>query len=72
MNRAEQYRERAKECLAFSTSIGDPMWRAQLVSMAAEWRELAHRKSQIARSAEQTTRHTRRVERIKSAQAIRA
>jgi hypothetical protein len=47
MGRAERYREYAKECLAFSTSIADPMWRAQLVSMAAQWRELAHRESEM-------------------------
>jgi hypothetical protein len=49
MNRAEQYREHAKECLGFSTSITDPAWRAQLVSIAAQWRELANRECEIAR-----------------------
>jgi len=71
MNRAEQYRERAEECLAFSTSIADPMWREQLVSMAAQWRELADWECEIARREQQMTRRSGRIER-KSLAAIRA
>jgi hypothetical protein len=51
MNRAERYREHAKECLAFSTSVADPMWRAQLLSVAAQWHELAQ--CEIARNVQQ-------------------
>jgi hypothetical protein len=55
MDRAEQYREHAEECLAFSKSVADPMWRAQLVAMAAQWREFAERECVIAGRAQQTT-----------------
>jgi hypothetical protein len=51
MGRAERYREHADECLAFSASIDDPIWRAQLVAMAAQWRDLAAREFEIAGKA---------------------
>jgi hypothetical protein len=41
MGRAERYREHAEQCWEFSKSVDDPTWRAQLVAMAAQWRELA-------------------------------
>jgi hypothetical protein len=43
MGRAERYREHADQCWEFSKSVDDPTWRAQLVAMAAQWRELADR-----------------------------
>jgi len=55
MSRAERYREHAYECLAFSKSVADPAWRAQLVAMAAQWREFAERECEIAGKAQQTT-----------------
>jgi hypothetical protein len=66
MNRAEQYRERAEECVAFSTSIADPTWRAQLLSVAAAWHKLADWEFEIARRAQQATRDGDRIERTKS------
>jgi hypothetical protein len=73
MGRAEWYREHAEECLAFSKSIADPKWRAQLVAIAAQWREFAERESDTAGRAQQTPQNTAgRVERLKSAAVTRA
>jgi hypothetical protein len=69
MGRAERYRERAEECLVFSKSIADPMWRAQLVAIAAQWREFAELECEVAGGAQSTTRNAGRVERTKSSQA---
>jgi hypothetical protein len=66
MDRAERYREHAEECLAFSRSIDDPIWRAQLVAIAAQWREFAEREYEIVEGAQQTMPDTRRSERTKS------
>jgi hypothetical protein len=66
MGRAERYREHGEECLAFSKSVDDPIWQAQLVAMAAQWRELADREFEIAR------RSTGRAERMNSPVATRA
>jgi hypothetical protein len=56
MGRAELYREHAEECLAFAKSIADPIWRAQLHAMAAQWREFAERESKIGGAEQQPTR----------------
>jgi hypothetical protein len=50
LGRAERYREHAEECLAFSKSIADPILQAQLIAMAAQWRELAEREPLVERS----------------------
>jgi len=47
------------------------MWREQLVSMAAQWRELADWECEIARRKQQMTRRSGGIER-KSLAAIRA
>jgi hypothetical protein len=44
MDKAERYLEHAEECLAFAKSVADPIWRAQLIAMAAQWRGFAARK----------------------------
>jgi hypothetical protein len=49
MDRAENYREHAAECLALAKTIGDPHWRAQLMAIAAQWLELADQKSERTR-----------------------
>jgi hypothetical protein len=54
MGRAERYREHAEQCWEFSKSVDDPTWRAQLMAMAAQWRELAEREFEIASRAQQT------------------
>jgi hypothetical protein len=72
MGRAGRYREHSEECLAFSKSIADPIWRAQLVAMAAQWREHAVWASEIAARAQQTPGTAGRVKRMKSPAATRA
>jgi hypothetical protein len=59
MGRAERYREHAEECMAFSKSITDPIWRAQLVAMAAQWRDFAEQKCEIAGEVQNAGRSER-------------
>jgi hypothetical protein len=48
MGKAERYLEHAQECLAFAKSVADPIWRAQLVAMAAQWRGFAARETEVS------------------------
>jgi hypothetical protein len=45
MSKAERYRQHADECSAFARTIYDPLWRGQLLAIAAQWRECAKRDS---------------------------
>jgi hypothetical protein len=66
MDRAERYREHAAECLAFSKSIDDSIWRARLVAIAAQWRKIAEQEAEI------DCGNTGRAERMSSPVATRA
>ena len=66
MGKAERYLEHAEECLEFSKSMTDPMWRTQLVAIAAQWRKAAEWEHRIISEAQRTTPEIRRSGRIKS------
>jgi hypothetical protein len=50
MSKAERYRQHADECSAFAMSVSDPVWRGQLLAIAAQWRECARREIEIAKN----------------------
>jgi hypothetical protein len=72
MGRAELYREHAEECLAFAKSIADPMWRAQCLAMAAQWREFAERESELTVGNNSRRRNIGVLKRMKSRAATQA
>jgi len=41
MNRAEQYRERAGDCVEVAQTVGDPRLKMTLLQMAQQWIGLA-------------------------------
>jgi hypothetical protein len=69
MGKAERYLDHAEECLAFAKSVADPIWRAQLVAMAAQWRAFAARETEVSERARQPTRNRGCVERMNSHQS---
>jgi hypothetical protein len=57
MNRAEQYRERAGDCVEVAHAVGDPRLKMTLLQIAQQWIDLA-RICERAYAPEQTSTET--------------